>query len=93
MDRHAPARLVEEQAPERIVGAEVLHLLEDGLAGRRLDPADDDVPDLTARVTPDDRQDGPGRSPPDRREWIAGRMHDRQMMQEYRTARPISSRR
>ncbi len=51
----ASARLAQEKAPKRVaVRPQVLHLLEDGIAGRGEHPADDDVADLTAGVTADD---------------------------------------
>ena len=59
--RDAPARLAEEQPPERVVRAQRLHLLEDRRARRRQHAADDDVPDLAAGVAPDDG-DGTARS-------------------------------
>src|SRR5918995_965313 len=50
----AAARLAQEKAPKRVaVLPQVLHLLEDGIAGRRKHPADDDIADLTARVAAD----------------------------------------
>ena len=55
VDRDAPARLVEEQAADRVVRPKRLHLLEDRRARRRLHARHDDVPDLAAGMTPDDR--------------------------------------
>jgi hypothetical protein len=55
--RDAAARLAQEQPPQRVVGLEREHPVEDGRAGRRQDAADDDVADLAACVTADDRDD------------------------------------
>jgi hypothetical protein len=52
----AAARLAEEQAAQRVVARERLHLLEHRVAGRRQHAADDDVADLPAGVAADDRQ-------------------------------------
>src|SRR6185436_15014051 len=50
-------RLAQSHAAQPVaVAAERLHLLEDRCAGRRQDAADDDVPDLTARVAADHGQ-------------------------------------
>ena len=76
VDRDAPARLVKEQAADRVVRPERLHLLEDRRARRRLDPGDHDVPDLAARVAADDRQHGTGGLPADRVERIRRRGHE-----------------
>jgi hypothetical protein len=65
VNRNAPARLVEQQPADRVVPAECLHLLEDRRPRRRLDPGHDDVPDLPARVAPDDGQDRARGLPPD----------------------------
>ena len=47
----AAARLTQEKSPKRVaVRPQVLHLLEDGIAGRLEHSADDDVADLTACV-------------------------------------------
>ena len=50
----AAARLVQEQPAQRIVGAQRLHLLEDGRARRRQHATDDDVADLPSGVAADD---------------------------------------
>ena len=52
----AAARLAQQQAPQRVVARERLHLLEHGVARRRQHPADDDVADLSAGVAADDGQ-------------------------------------
>ena len=58
--RDRPARLAQQQATQRIVGAQRLHLLEHRRPGGRQNAADDDVPDLPTGVTTDDR-DRPAR--------------------------------
>jgi hypothetical protein len=60
----AAARLAQEKAAKRVaVLPQVLHLLEDGIAGRREHSADDDVADLTAGVTADDCDGAKGAHP------------------------------
>ena len=54
MRRDRPARLAQQEAAQPVVGAQRFHLLAHGRAGRRIDTGDDDVPDLAARVAPDD---------------------------------------
>ena len=64
MTGDAAARLAQEQAPKRVaVRPQVLHLLEDGIAGRRQHATDDDVADLTARVAADDGDRATGAHP------------------------------
>jgi hypothetical protein len=53
--RHRAARLAQEEAPQPVVALQDLHLLEHGLARRRLDAVDDDVADLPTRMAADDR--------------------------------------
>ena len=52
----AAARLAQQQAAQRVVARERLHLLEHRLSGRRKDAAGDDVADLAAGVAAHDRQ-------------------------------------
>ena len=59
--RDATARLAEQQPPKRVVRAQRLHPLEDRLARRRQDPADDHVADLPAGMAAD-HGDRPARS-------------------------------
>ena len=54
MRRDGAARLAQQEAAQPVVRAQRLHLLAHARAGRRIDTGDDDVPDLAARVTPDD---------------------------------------
>jgi hypothetical protein len=54
MHDNAATRLVEEKPSERVVARECLHLLKDGVAGRSQHAANDDVADLSARVTSND---------------------------------------
>jgi hypothetical protein len=54
MHDNAATRLVEQQPTERVIACECLHLLKDGVAGRSQDTANNDVTDLSARVTSDD---------------------------------------
>ena len=62
--RDAPARLPQQHAAQPVaLSAERLHLLEDRFAGRRQDTADDDVPDLAARVAADHRDRPRGAHP------------------------------
>jgi hypothetical protein len=59
--RDASARLPQQHAAQPVAFApERLHLLEDRVAGWRQHSADDDVPDLPAGMTPDDRQRSSG---------------------------------
>src|SRR5581483_9853648 len=53
------ARLAQQEAPQRVVGAQRLHALVDGLAGRRLDACHDDVAHLAAGVAADDGDRSP----------------------------------
>ena len=48
------ARLAQQEPPQRVVGGERLHLLEDGRAPRGRHAVDDDLADLAARVALDD---------------------------------------
>ena len=55
--RDASARFAQQHASQPVaLPAKRLHLLEDGVAGRRQDAADDYVPHLSAGMAPDDGQ-------------------------------------
>jgi hypothetical protein len=58
--RDRPARLAQQEPSQPVVPLQRLHLLENGLARRRVDAVDDDVADLPARMAADDR-DGASR--------------------------------
>lgn len=52
---HRPARLAQQETSQPVVLLQRLHLLEHGLARRRVDAVDDDVADLPTRMAADDR--------------------------------------
>ena len=64
MAGNASARLAQEHAAQPVTLAlKRLHLLENGVAGRRQHPADDDVSDLPACVAADNRDRPRGAHP------------------------------
>jgi hypothetical protein len=64
VDGDAAARLAQEQAAERVVALERLHLLEHCRPSGRQHAANDDVADLAARVAADDGESASSAHPP-----------------------------
>ena len=56
VSRNRAARLAQQEATKTVVAAQREHLLEDGVARRRLDPADDDISHLAAGMDVHDRE-------------------------------------
>jgi len=58
--RNRAARLAEQEAAQRVVAPQRLHLLEDRRPCRRRDSVDDDVANLPTGVATDDGNRAPG---------------------------------